>query len=165
VLGMLGGIGYSVASADAISREVYAGERVQATIRRLLENPEPTRDEVREAMVSDGSFRRTLNRLMHGEIWDRIETLRPDFVEIPLLVEACLHPRFRRVWVVICGEEDQRKRLFERLGDRVQVDQLLATQLPTAVKAQFADRIVRTNGEPEDVLAFVQSIASADCAR
>jgi dephospho-CoA kinase len=165
VLGMLSELGYSTASADDVGREVFQTREVQAELAVLFETTDLSRDAIRAAISAKPDLRRGMNRLMHGPIWERILASGVQFVEIPLLVEACLHPNFRRVWVVTCGQEEQLRRLVERLGSRQAAEQMLSTQLSSTAKAQFADRIVRTNAEPASVLGFVSSAAEADVAR
>lgn len=165
VLDALAGLGYRTISADSVAREVYVLPETQQEISKIFEIENPTREEIREAISVKPRLRRELNALMHRPIWERILEEQPEFVELPLLVEACLHPWFQSVWAVSCGISEQRRRLLERVQDPNLVDQLLRTQLSSRAKAQFADRIVRTNGDRESVLAFVKSAAVADCAR
>lgn len=165
VLGYLTDLGYRTASADASAREVFQQPDTQVALATLFEREQPSRDFIREAISTKPELRRAMNHLMHGAIWDHLVAQTPDFVEIPLLVETCLHPRFSRVWVVTCGVEEQRRRLMERHSDGTLIDNLLSTQLSTLAKGQFADRIVRTNAERESVLGFVQSAAEFDVAR
>ena len=88
---------------------------------------------------------------MHSRIMDAIDASGAEFVEVPLLIETCQQGRFDEVWVVTCGADEQRKRLMQRYGESVRVDEILATQLPTEAKIPFADVVIRTNCEPEAV--------------
>ena len=153
VVGYLRDAGYSTASADAVAREVFGTSEVQSWIVERLGSSEPAR--VREAVASDASFRRSLNRLTHPRILHKLDRLRADVVEVPLLIEACLQSRFDRVWVVTCGPEEQLRRLAERLGGVPSAESLLATQLASRVKIPFADCIVRTNLPEETVRGYV----------
>lgn len=162
---MLASLGYRTASADEIARDVFLDHSMQTSLRALFDLPELDRAAIREAIAAKPALRREMNALMHPAIWERILHSGAQFVEIPLLVEACLHPRFRVIWMVTCGHEEQLRRLTERLGSVRAADQLLSTQLSSRAKAQFADRIVRTNAERDDVLAFVTSVAGIDVAR
>lgn len=165
VLTMLADLGFSTASADAIGREVYEAPQTQRALKRLFETDSLDRPAIRAAISAKPELRRELNRIMHAGIWSEICERRTQFVEIPLLIEACLHPRFRVVWMVTCGAEEQLRRLVERLGNESEARQMLSTQLSSRAKAQFADRIVRTNIEPASVLGFVSSAAASDVAR
>jgi dephospho-CoA kinase len=95
---------------------------------------------------------------MHPIILEALKTLNADAIEIPLLIETCFQGQFKRVWVVTCGLEEQRKRLAERLGSKADVEAVLASQIPTEVKCTFADVIVRTNRPPEDVHRFIKAV-------
>jgi len=163
VLAMLDRLGYRTASADDLARILFEGDQVQSSIQKAFGTT--SRDAIRELIAAKPHLRRELNRMMHRPIWERILELTPDFVEVPLLIETCLHIQFKKTWVVTCGEQEQRRRLVERLGATHQIDAILATQLPTRAKVQFADRIVRTNVELEHVLAFVTSAAVEDRTR
>lgn len=165
VLAALARLGFRTLSSDEVARAVYETAEVQDGIARIVGIEAPSREDVRAAIAAKPSRRRELNALMHRPIWARVLEFQPEFVELPLLIEACLHPEFRKVWVVTCGPEEQRRRLLERVGNPTLADQLIRTQMSSRAKAVFADRIVRTNGELDNVLAFVQSAASADCAR
>lgn len=163
VLGMLSELGFRTASADEIAKEVFQRPEIQEGVATIFGTFD--RENIRAAMTMKPELRRELNRIMHGPIWEGILAEIPDFVEIPLLVETCLHIRFRKVWVVTCGPEEQRRRLKARLGSEAPIDALLATQISTRAKAKFADRIVRTNVEPGSVLAFVTAAAVEDRSR
>ncbi len=154
ILQLLSEAGQSTLSADALAREVFTSEPVQSALRTLLGIEGAVSPE--QARAALPKQRRAFNRLMHGAIWDRIACSDATFVEIPLLLEAGLHPFFDRIWVVTCGEEEQLKRLIERLGDPLLAERLLGTQLPTPVKIAFADVVVRTDRQREAVQAFVQ---------
>jgi dephospho-CoA kinase len=105
-------------------------------------------------------LRRSVNRLMHPIILRELDRTGAEVVEIPLLLETCMQGAFPRVWVVTCGPEEQKRRLVQRLGDEAKAEAILSSQLPSDVKAVFADVIVRTNRPPEDVKRFVTAVAA-----
>lgn len=160
VLGYLADAGYSVVSADAVARDVYVRDDLQAQIQRVFGTTD--RDVLRQRLADDPAARRALNRLMHEPVWSALEHTGADIVEIPLLIEAALHPRCRGVWVVTCGEHEQRERLAARLGSEELAERLLATQLPTRVKEVFADRVLRTNLPEPQVRREVLEAAKQD---
>lgn len=160
VLGYLRDLGYAVGSSDEIARAVLLTEVVQDGLRQILSMEGPvTPEDLRARIWADSSLRRSVNRLMHPEILRSIESSEAQVLEVPLLIEACLQGRFDRVWVVTCGPEEQRRRLLERAGSERTVDDILSTQLPSEMKAAFADVIVRTNRPPRDVQRFVAAMA------
>ena len=98
--------------------------------------------------LADPSIRRAVNRITHPAIFDRIQNAGAQFIEVPLLIEACLQGEFDRVWVVTCGPEEQLRRLTARLQSAEAATVLLRTQLTSRVKIVFADSVIRTN-QPE----------------
>jgi dephospho-CoA kinase len=160
VLGYLRDLGYSVASADEVAREVFESLPVQEKLAEFLGvKGSVTAADLREHLFENRDLRRKVNGLMHPLILSRLAALNSDFVEIPLLIETCMQGKFRKVWVVTCGQEEQRKRLALRFGKDTDLDAILSSQLPTEVKCAFADLIVRTNRPAEDVNRFITAAA------
>jgi dephospho-CoA kinase len=156
-------LGYPVASADDIARSVFDDPNVQAALAKELGcDPPVERRTVRERLALDPAFRRVLNALTHPLILERLDAIAAPFVEVPLLVEACLQGRFDRVWVVTCGSEEQLRRVSERLGSKEKARLLIATQLPTRAKLAFADAVIRTNRPESDVQALVAALAAQE---
>lgn len=146
VLAMLGEAGYRVASADEIVRCLHHDAETRREIAQAAGlDPDAGRDQVRRAISEDAGARRAVNRLLHERVAEAIAIGGAEFVEVPLLLEACLQGRFDAVLVVTCGIDEQRARLLDRYGSEAEAERLLATQLPTRVKLPFADAVVRTN--------------------
>lgn len=146
VLKMLAELGHPVASADEVARQIYTEPAIQARlgeIAALDEGFHPA--ELRDAIARSDEIRRSVNRLMHPLVMSNILLTNATFVEVPLLFEACLQSTFHQIWVVTCGEEEQRRRLLERYGDAAHVARLLSSQLPSRTKIPFADFTLRTN--------------------
>jgi dephospho-CoA kinase len=159
VMGYLRQIGYKIVSADDIARSVFERDDVQARLSELLACTRPvTAPDLREKLFENVELRRSVNRVMHPLILQGMEDSGADVIEVPLLIETCLQGYFQRTWVVACGEEEQRRRLLERLGPSTDVEAILQTQLPSEVKCAFADVIVRTNRPPEDVIRFIKAV-------
>lgn len=138
--------GISTCSSDEIARSVFASDEVQAALSEMLGAPRPIDSAaVRTRIAVDAALRRRVNALTHPRILRELASQDASATEVPLLIEACLHPLFERVWVVTCGQEEQGIRLARRLGSRDEAQRLVRTQLATEVKCAFADRIVRTN--------------------
>jgi dephospho-CoA kinase len=155
VLAYLRDEGYTVESADVIARNVFELPETQAAIAELLQVPAPiSAGQVRERMA-DAAFRRALNRMTHPRILSDLRSSKAAFVEVPLLIEACLQAEFDRIWVVTCGAREQLRRLAERLGDEAAAQALIGTQLTSHVKSTFADAIVRTNRDEPTVMRCV----------
>lgn len=165
VAASLAAAGYRVLSADAVAKDVFESPRVQEWLAAAMGSEGPVdRAAVRERLAKDLEFRRALNARTHPEVVGRIFASGADVAEVPLLIEACLQRHFRRVWVVTCGEEEQLRRLAERLGGVDRAREMLRTQLPTRVKIAFADRVIRTNAPERDVHLEVTEAAALDFA-
>ncbi len=152
VLASLQELGKRTASADVFAREVFVQDDVQALLAAATGLPLPILPaELRGALTSDAGLRRRVNAIMHPLIHQKLSTSEADFIEVPLLFEACIFGMFGQVWVVTCGEVEQRKRLAARLGEGPHIDALIASQMATRAKIAFSDRVVRTNDAPETV--------------
>lgn len=155
VLELLREMGHSVASSDAVAREVRARPETALALAQALQLAElPSRDTLRELLSRDPLARRAVNRVLHPLIVREIESGDARFVEVPLLFEAVRYGAFDRVWVVTCGEDEQMARLRMRYGE-AEARRIVATQLPTEAKLAFADEIIRTNTPVERVKQVV----------
>lgn len=165
VAGYLASGGYRVLSADDVARDVFHTDSIQGWLASKLGAKAPVAPEtVRAEVMRDPTFRRALNARTHPEVLERVFSSGAQIVEMPLLIEACLQRHFSRVWVVTCGEEEQLRRLAERLNSVESARSLLQTQLPTRVKIAFADRVFRTNLAEPDVHDAVKEAAAVDFA-
>jgi dephospho-CoA kinase len=152
VLGMLSELGAPTLSSDEVAREVFEEPATAKALAAIAgSNGSISRDELRQAIAGSADVRRAVNRLMHAQVMDVLLQSSAMFYEVPLLIEACAHGAFDRVWVVTCGPKMQRQRLLERYGDEHHVDALMRSQIPSRAKTCFADRIVRTNQPEESV--------------
>jgi len=161
VLSILSDMGYKTLSADASARELFDDPDVN----RQLAEAAGVRGgigplDLRRAISGDPAVRRSVNRIMHPLVMNRIRSQQADFVEIPLLLEACLQGQFECIWVVTCGIGEQMNRLALRYGDRSEAEALIATQLRTTAKIPFADVVLRTNCPLEAVRRHI-SVALA----
>ncbi|MFZ4506357.1 MAG: dephospho-CoA kinase [Fimbriimonas sp.] len=159
VLRFLQEAGELTTSSDALARQVFALDDVQAQIAALLGLPAPVAPQAVQAALSDPETRRSINRITHPLILLALEKSRAKFFEVPLLLETCLQGQFDQVWVVTCGPEERLRRLTERYGSRSAADKMMATQLPERAKLAFADQIIRTNQPFEDVRRIVIAAA------
>lgn len=145
ILNWIAELGLTVASADAIARDLFDDPFVNDQIAALLGQSSPVnRDHLRMALTVDPDLRRKINALMHAPVMERILTGDAEVVEIPLLYEACLQMDFDEVWVVTCGPEEQLRRLALRYPGE-DVSKYLRWQLPTRIKAVSSDVIFRTD--------------------
>ncbi len=146
VLQMLREMGLKVASSDEVARELFQDADFNAQLARIIRLDAPVEPRtLRAAMLGSDSVRRSVNRLTHPIIGERVRRLGAAFVEVPLLFEACLQGQYDEAWVVTCGPEEQRRRLLERYGAEWDIDSLLRVQLPIRARTALADRVLRTN--------------------
>jgi dephospho-CoA kinase len=162
VLGYLRDLGYSVDSGDRIAREVFGADEIQASLAAILRLSPPVEPETLREKLADPAVRRAVNGLMHPRIMEELSLARCDFLEIPLLIEACLQDRFDRVWVVTCGPVEQLRRLTARLESEAAALALIGTQLTSRAKIAFGDSVIRTNYEEFTVKRCVTLAAQRD---
>ncbi len=156
VLQFVADLGFAVASADAIAREVFSQPQVHSQIALAAGLTPPVAPaDLRRVIASSPEIRRAVNRITHPRIHAAILSSPAQFLEIPLLIEACVYAQFECVWVVTCGAREQRRRLLARYGDASAVEAILGAQLPTRAKIAFANRVIRTNQPPGHVRGVV----------
>ena len=161
ILAFLEKQGYSVASADQVSRELFEVPDVNAQLAAIADVTCPiSRQTLREKLIEQPTLRRAVNELMNPMIMSQIKRMDVEFVEVPLLLEACLQADYDEIWVVTCGVDEQRKRLVERYGADGNVDKILNAQLPTTVKVAFGDWVIRTDQSLEGAYADVLKAVS-----
>ena len=164
VCSLLADWGIRVVSADEIVVELYHEAAFIDGVRgvfgeRIVQDMAIDREALRNLITDDPAARAKLNAIFHPAIMRDIlaETATNDlaFAEVPLLIETATQGWFDEVWVVTAGVDEQRKRLVKRLGSEEAADALLATQIPTAAKIPFADRVIRTNVPVETVKSTI----------
>jgi dephospho-CoA kinase len=156
VLGYLRDAGYDTISSDTVARELFETADLNEQLGRIAGLALPVSPAALRAAISNSpSIRREVNDLMHPAILARLKASSAPFLEVPLLIEACLQYEFDRVWVVTCGSQEQRARLLARYSDPEHVERLLRAQLPTTSKTPFSDFAVRTNAPEEAVRRLV----------
>ncbi len=144
VLQFCADMGVPTLSADVLARQAFSDPEIQQEVEGLLGLSIANREGIRSRILSDDEARRGLNQILHPWIAARARGFH-GAVEIPLLIETVRYLEVDAVIVVTCGEVEQRRRLMERLQDFELTERMLAAQLPTRVKMQFADAVVRTN--------------------
>ena len=155
--------GFAVASADDIARQVFQSEEVQGELARIIGTKPPVGpEELKSALFADTAARRAVNRVMHPQVLKAMEAVEAPVIEVPLLIESATHGLFDRVWVVTCGPEEQLRRLSERTGDVTRAKLMIEAQLPSRARLPFADRIIRTNLEPDTVRLYVFDVIRRD---
>ena len=119
--------------------------QVRAEVIRIVGlAPSASPEEIRAAISADSAVRRRLNRFIHPLVTAKLIASPAQFHEVPLLYEICVQGLYDSVWLVTCGEEEQRRRLIGRYGDTPEIDRLLSTQLSSIVKKPHVDFEIRT---------------------
>jgi dephospho-CoA kinase len=163
VLAMLSELGYSTYSADQAARQIFLDLSVNLQLARSVGQSGPIEPAVlREKIFSNAIFRRRVNAIAHPLVMDLVLSSHHDFVEVPLLYEVCAQHLFRQVWVISCGPEMQLERLTARMGSREVAKSIISSQLPTQVKIDLADRVIRTNWDLETVRRGISMALQAD---
>lgn len=158
-------LGISTVSSDVIARAVFRTEQVQEELARATGLALPiTPEQLRGSFAQVPRLRRTLNRVMHPLIRAELQASEAQVAEVPLLLEVCMQGDYDCVWVVTCGPREQLRRVTLRLGSEESAVRLIATQIPTAAKIAFADRVVRTNAPEKVVVDYVTKAIEVDLA-
>ena len=147
--------GANVISADQIAREIMALPATQSAVRDLAEVDEVVdATQLRYLLSIDDHFRRKLNQYIHPKIAAEIEQSTAMFVEIPLLLEACLQVSFDAVWVVTCGVPEQIRRVEARYPGNDPLE-IISTQISSRVRVAFADAVIKTDSDLSSTLKRV----------
>ncbi len=159
VLNMIEAEGFRVCSADTVAKVVAEDPVTQQMVAQALGSEQLLgKEELRHRVATDSDARRAVNQVVHPLVWDHLLTSGAQFIEVPLLMEACLQAEFNRVWVVTCGEDEQLRRLINRAGNEQIARGMIGSQLPTEVKSAFADQIIRTDRDLADVNVHVRTL-------
>lgn len=114
----------NIYSCDALNDELLKDSDylkcLQANFgENIVKNGVLDRKELAKIIFSDESKRKLLNKLSHPEITKRlteiVETAKGNiFIEIPLLVESNLAPKFDKIWLVECESDSRVARIMKR---------------------------------------------------
>jgi dephospho-CoA kinase len=114
-----------------------------------------------EIVFNDSEARLRLNSLVHPAVldfqkkWlDELEARDPNavgIVDAALMIEIGSYKNYEKVIVVTCSPEIQRQRLRARSGlSDEQIEARIASQMPAAEKAKFADYVIDNSGTIEE---------------
>lgn len=160
MLEILTRLGVNVVDADQVAGKVRSSPESRSRIASALHISEGfSDDELRKKLLGDDFARRQLNRILHAETFAWILADSSQVVEIPLLIEAVLHPFFDETWFISAPIEVIEDRLTQRLGSAEAAGQLLSTQLPQEVKSLFCTRVISNNGTLAELQVAVEDAA------
>jgi len=139
-------------------------------LRRDLEIDRP---KLREIVFSDEEKRRTLERIVHPEVWrmlkerlNAIKTLTEAtekrgvlvVVDVPLLFELGMQSEFERVIVVYASEAVRLRRLLQRGFSREIAMKIMRAQMPLEEKVKQADFVIYNEDSKEETEKEVRKI-------
>jgi dephospho-CoA kinase len=173
-------LGVGCYSADADAREVLNDPIVNATVclafpDAIDQNGQLDRAKLGHLIFADAEKRAQLGQIMHPfirtlmkERIDKNHALELPIVElyeVPLLFEGGLESWFDGTICVTCSPDIQTLRLIERHRDRYnttlsseEVEQILASQLPVALKAEKADIVIDNSASSDDLQVIVSRV-------
>jgi dephospho-CoA kinase len=173
-------LGVRCYSADADAREVLNDPNVNATVCLAFpdavdQNGHLDRAKLGHLIFADIERRAQLGQIMHPFIRtlmkERIDKNHAselpivELYEVPLLFEGGLESWFDGTICVTCSPDIQTLRLIERHRQRYnttlsseEVEQILASQLPVALKAEKADIVIDNSGSSDDLQTIVSRV-------
>lgn len=156
-------LGVPVVDADVIARRVV--EPGTEALERIKEHFGPSvfladgslnRRRLREVIFGQPEEKSWLNALLHPLIQQETRrqltavTAPYALWVVPLLIENNLCARANRVLVVDVSKDTQLQRILARDGgDRLQAEQILASQASREQRLTCADDVIRNDGSPE----------------
>jgi dephospho-CoA kinase len=173
---MFAELGCHVIDSDAITRDLFKpGQQVRALVEAAfgpaVVAPDGSIDRkvLGELVFNDEGMRQKLNGIVHPAIVQRQKkfmevaaSVDPDgiaLVDAALMIEAGTYRNYDKLVVVMVSPEVQRQRLRERSGlTDEQIDARVASQLPMAEKAKFADYIIENSGSPDETRRQVEEV-------
>ncbi|MCG2722705.1 MAG: dephospho-CoA kinase [Thermodesulfovibrionales bacterium] len=172
VLALFQQLGAVVLDADEIVRSLLSGREAVGKIRALLgetvfsENGRVNRDRLAELVFRNDSLRRSLEDILHPQVFERIDSFLAAhgkkgmvvIVEVPLLFERGYENRFDRTITVFTDDETALRRLEAKGIEREKASLRLKTQLPIEEKKRRADFLIDNRGTPQETEAQVKPL-------
>lgn len=146
VLKILAEAGYTVASSDAIARDLLRDEALRGLVAAESGLPSGWRAEDLMAVITASpEIRRRVNRTLHPLVFWSEEFQNSHFVEVPLLFEGGFSCAFDRVWATTSSSQELKRRLQLRYSNTPKILHSLTWQLHHQVKEALADAMIRTD--------------------
>jgi dephospho-CoA kinase len=171
---MLEELGAAVIDADKVGHQIYlpdlpAWREIVETFGPEVLNADRSinRQALGKMVFADPEALRTLNRIVHPKMFDRMAELIAELrmhagikaivVEAAVLIEANWQPLADQVWLVIASETVVVERLAkQRHLSPEQVRSRIAAQLSNEERRQHAHVVIRNDGSLDEVRAAVQ---------
>jgi dephospho-CoA kinase len=179
---MLEELGAAVIDADKVGHQIYlpdlpAWREIVATFGEEVLNADRTinRLALGKIVFADPEALRTLNRIVHPKMFDRMAELIAELrarggmkaivVEAAVLIEANWMPLVDQVWVVVASEAVVVDRLAkQRHVSPEQVRTRIAAQLSNDERLKHAQVVIRNDGSVEEVRTAVQQAWDQLCS-
>jgi dephospho-CoA kinase len=185
VVGLTGGIGAGkslVAQyfAELGARVVDADELARVAIERgsegfdevverfgeeILRDGDIDRKALGAIVFSDPSARKDLENIVHPRVRSLFNHVLSDLdadeiliYEIPLLVETSAQENFDYIITVEAPIELRRERLLRRKMLISEIDRRIASQVDEAARTSVADKVIRNDGDEDQLLRSVENI-------
>ena len=170
-------IGFTVIDADLLSRRAVSSKSeclaqlVNIFSSKILDHDgELNRRHLRQIILKDDLAKEQLEKILHpkirGLLVEDIKRLDlesqklPWFYEASLIFETQQHTKFSEIWLTICSEESQVRRVIERdQTSRTEAQKIIQMQMPTHKKQQLADQHIITDCSRKTLKARVQELA------
>ncbi len=171
---MLEELGTAVIDADKVGHQIYLPDlpawcEIVDTFGPSVLNPDRTidRQALGKLVFADPEALRTLNRIVHPKLFDRMLELIAEIrarggmkaivVEAAVLIEANWMALVDQVWVVVASEMVVVDRLAkQRHLSAEQVRTRIAAQLSNEERLKYAHVVIRNDGSLEEVRHAVQ---------
>jgi dephospho-CoA kinase len=171
---MLEKLGAAVIDADKVGHQIYlpdlpAWREIVETFgaKVLTADRAINRQALGEIVFADPEALRTLNRIVHPKMFDRMRELIAEMrarggmkaivVEAAVLIEAHWMPLADQVWVVVASEPVVVERLAKQRNlSPEQVRTRIAAQLSNDERRRHAHVVIRNDGSLEEVRDAVQ---------
>lgn len=167
-------LGAQIVDADAISRVLTGPDGVAlASIRDAFGasfvNAQTGMDRaaMRSLILKNPEAKRALEGILHPQIRAHMARSIADLpagawciVELPLLFESLAYRTLMaRTVAVDCPVDLQRRRVRERSGlSGLEIDGMIAAQVPRAIRLQLADEVLANSGSIEDLHAAARAL-------
>jgi dephospho-CoA kinase len=171
---MLEELGAAVIDADKVGHQIYlpdlpAWREILDTFGTTVLNADRTinRQALGKLVFADSEVLRTLNRIVHPKMFDRMAELIAELrarggmkaivVEAAVLIEANWMPLVDQVWVVVASETVVVDRLAKQRNlSPEQVHTRIAAQLSNDERLKHAHVVIRNDGSLEQVRSTVR---------
>lgn len=165
--------GLPVIDADKVAHDILSDAVVLAELKEtfgetIFADGVLSRPALGQIVFGDSEALAKLNNLTHPRIYQRIDELGQRYedegeqlvvYDIPLLLETPNKMTFDGIMVVVTDPEQQLQRLMARNNlSQVDAQKRIASQMPIAQKAKWADFVINNNNSTEETFKQVAEV-------